>query len=178
MIHTLQTTRVPQKTTISDEQSFYQRSADYLMVVMQKVMSWFYFYQSVCRSNRRSVRCSIHRYIAPFHFWRVKCCCWTLICHPTVGDLFTHYILLYTFLDAFSHLYKRVCLSVHQYVRRSVSPSVRPSVGHKRVEIIKKCLFWAKLRYVRVWNVKVRQFNLNLSSNSTKQWVKKIRSKS
>ena len=116
MIHTLQTTRVPQKTTIS---------------VMQKVMSWFYFYQSVCRSNRRSVRCSIHRYIAPFHFWRVKCCCWTLICHPTVGDLFTHSILLYTFLDAFSHLYKRVCLSVHQYVRRSVSPSVRPSVGHK-----------------------------------------------
>ena len=32
----------------------------------------------------------------------------------------------YLFLDAFSHLYKRVCLSV--------GPSVRPSVRHTRVE--------------------------------------------
>ena len=138
MIHTLQTTRVPQKTTIS---------------VMQKVMSWFYFYQSVCRSNRRSVRCSIHRYIAPFHFWRVKCCCWTLICHPTVGDLFTHSILLYTFLDAFSHLYRRVCLSVH----RSVCPSVRLLVGHKWVEIMKKCLFWATMSENTSWSTSMHE---------------------
>ena len=34
------------------------------------------------------------------------------------------------FLDAFSHLYKRVCLSVGPSVR----PSVRPSVCHTRVE--------------------------------------------
>ena len=33
----------------------------------------------------------------------------------------------FLFLDAFSHLYKRVCLSV----RRSVRPSVRPSVTHE-----------------------------------------------
>ena len=31
-------------------------------------------------------------------------------------------------LDAFSHLYKRVCPSVCRSVRRSVRPSVRPSV--------------------------------------------------
>ena len=37
-----------------------------------------------------------------------------------------------TFLDAFSHLYKRVCPSVG----RSVGPSVRPSVRHKRVEFL------------------------------------------
>ena len=37
------------------------------------------------------------------------------------------------FLDAFSHLYKRVCPSV----RPSVGPSVGPSVRHTRVEIMK-----------------------------------------
>jgi len=35
-------------------------------------------------------------------------------------------------LDAFSHLYKRVCPSV----RPSVHRSVRPSVGHTRVEFL------------------------------------------
>ena len=35
-----------------------------------------------------------------------------------------------SFLDAFSHLYERVCLSV--------GPSVGPSVGHARVENTKK----------------------------------------
>ena len=38
------------------------------------------------------------------------------------------------FLDAFSHLYKRVC------------PSVCPSVGHTRVEIVFKSRFVPKLR--------------------------------
>ena len=33
-----------------------------------------------------------------------------------------------SFLNAFSHLYKRVCQSVGPSVRRSVGPSVRPSV--------------------------------------------------
>ena len=41
------------------------------------------------------------------------------------------------FLDAFSHLYKRVCPSVRRSVRRSVRPSVRPSVGHTRVEFLR-----------------------------------------
>ena len=47
------------------------------------------------------------------------------------------------FLDAFSHLYKRVCPSFR--------PSVRPSVGHARVEIMKNRLFSpfnGKSRYV------------------------------
>ena len=37
------------------------------------------------------------------------------------------------FLDAFSHLYKRVCPSVRRSVRPSVRRSVRPSVGPSRV---------------------------------------------
>ena len=45
------------------------------------------------------------------------------------------------FLDASSHLYKRVCPSVGPSVRPSVGPSVRRSVGHTRVEIMKKCRF-------------------------------------
>ena len=70
--------------------------------------------------------------------------------------------------------------SIHPSIRPSVLQAVRPSVGYKWVEIIKKCLFWAKQRYVRVWNVEVRQFklHLHLSSISTKQWVKKVTSKS
>ena len=36
-----------------------------------------------------------------------------------------------TFLDAFSHLYKRVCLSVRPSVRPSVGPSVRRSVTNE-----------------------------------------------
>ena len=38
-----------------------------------------------------------------------------------------------SFLDASSHLYKRVC--------PSVGPSVGPSIGHKRVEIMKNAYF-------------------------------------
>ena len=37
----------------------------------------------------------------------------------------------HTFLDAFSHLYKRVCPSVRRSVRPSVRPFVRPSVTHE-----------------------------------------------
>ena len=36
-----------------------------------------------------------------------------------------------SFLDAITHLYKRVCPSVHQ----------RPSVGHTRVELMKNNIF-------------------------------------
>ena len=68
-------------------------------------------------------------------------------------------------------------ISIRGCVCPSVLPSVRPSVGHKWVEIMKKCRFWAKFRYVRVWNVKVRQFELHSSSNSTKQWVKNFKYK-
>ena len=52
------------------------------------------------------------------------------------------------FLDASSHLYKRVCPSV----RRSVRPSVRPSVGHAFVKNKGNQHFWAKYchrRYIR-----------------------------
>ena len=44
------------------------------------------------------------------------------------------------FLDAFSHLCKRVCPSVGVSVRRSVRPSVGRSVGHKRVEFLRNGL--------------------------------------
>ena len=37
-----------------------------------------------------------------------------------------------SFLDAFMHLYKRVCL----FVRPSICRSFGPSVGHTRVEIV------------------------------------------
>ena len=37
------------------------------------------------------------------------------------------------FLDASSHLYKRVCPSVRRSVRRSVGPSVGPLVGPLRL---------------------------------------------
>ena len=71
-----------------------------------------------------------------------------------------HHILIqqhYTFLDALSHLYKRVCPSVRQSVcpsvrlllRRSIHPSVRRSVGHTRVETMQKCRFRPKLLSVR-----------------------------
>ena len=49
------------------------------------------------------------------------------------------------FLDAFSHLYKRVCPSVRPSIRRSVCPSVH----HTRVETMQKNRFWPKLRAVR-----------------------------
>ena len=39
------------------------------------------------------------------------------------------------FLDASSHLYKRVCPSVHP----SVCPSIRPSVGLSRMLSLKRC---------------------------------------
>ena len=55
-------------------------------------------------------------------------------------DSFLHqrlYSLNTLFLDAFSHLYKRMCLSVRPSVRRSVGPSVRWSVGHTRVEFLR-----------------------------------------
>ena len=39
--------------------------------------------------------------------------------------------LCYQFLDAFSHLYKRVCPSVGRLVGRSVRPSVHRSVTHE-----------------------------------------------
>ena len=41
------------------------------------------------------------------------------------------------FLDAFSHLYKRVCPSIRRSVRPSIRRSVGPSVHHTRVEIAK-----------------------------------------
>ena len=44
------------------------------------------------------------------------------------------------FLDAFSHLYKRVCPSV----RQSVGPSVGPSVSHTRVEVAEWRCFWIR----------------------------------
>ena len=44
--------------------------------------------------------------------------------YPLFLDVVTHPVV--SFLDAFSHLYKRVC--------PSVGPSVRRSVGHTRVE--------------------------------------------
>ena len=54
----------------------------------------------------------------------------------TSGFLFFSFFL-FSFLDAFSHLYKRVCLSV----RRSVGPSVRcSSVRHTRVEFLRNGL--------------------------------------
>ena len=68
--------------------------------------------------------------------------------------------------------------SIHLSIHPSVHWAIHPSVGYKWVEIIKKCLFWAKQRYVRVWNVEVRQFKLHLHLSSMKQWVKKITSKS
>ena len=40
------------------------------------------------------------------------------------------------FLAAFSHLYKRTCLSVGRLVPPSVGLSVRPSIGHTRVEFL------------------------------------------
>ena len=46
-----------------------------------------------------------------------------------------------SFLDAFSHLYKRVCPSVVPSVGPSVRRSVGLSVGHTRVEIKEKWLF-------------------------------------
>ena len=42
-------------------------------------------------------------------------------------------LFLSGFLDSFSHLYKRVCLSV----RRSVGPPVGRSVRHTRVEFLR-----------------------------------------
>ena len=50
-----------------------------------------------------------------------------------------------SFLDAFSHLYKRVCPSV----RRSIHLSIRPSIYHTKVETKQKCRFWPKLLSVR-----------------------------
>ena len=41
------------------------------------------------------------------------------------------------FLDAFSHLYKRVCPSIRWSVHPSVRPLVRRSVGHTRVEFLR-----------------------------------------
>ena len=48
------------------------------------------------------------------------------------GVAFTYPWNQVRFLDAFSHLYTRVC------------PSVRPSVRHTRVETMQKCRFWPK----------------------------------
>jgi len=45
----------------------------------------------------------------------------------------------FVFLDAFSHLYKRVCPSVRRSVRRSVRPSVRPSVRRSVTHELKSC---------------------------------------
>ena len=62
----------------------------------------------------------------------------SLICLSAFSDLIS-IIKGYNieFLDAFSHLYKRVCPSVRPSVRRSVGPSVR----HTQVEIMVKCHF-------------------------------------
>ena len=43
--------------------------------------------------------------------------------------LFFCFLLTFLFLDASSHLYKRVCPSVGRSIGPSVRPSVRPSVG-------------------------------------------------
>ena len=49
--------------------------------------------------------------------------------HVTINtfEAFLDIAKLWPFLDAFSHLYKRVCLSIRPSVRRSVGPSVRPT---------------------------------------------------
>ena len=52
-----------------------------------------------------------------------------LVTNDRVANL-EHPLCIFVFLDAFSHLYKRVCLSV----RPLVPPSVGPSVRHTRVE--------------------------------------------
>jgi len=52
-------------------------------------------------------------------------------------------------LDAFSHLYKRVCPSVGPSVRPSVRPSIRWSVGHTQVETLQNHRFWPNLPAVR-----------------------------
>ena len=44
-----------------------------------------------------------------------------------------------SFLDAFSHLYKRVCPSVRQSVGPSVGPSVHPSIGPSVTHELKPC---------------------------------------
>ena len=62
------------------------------------------------------------------------------------------FILYIFFLDALSHFYKSVCLSV--------GLSVHWSVRHIRVEIMYMCHFWPKLRLVRFWNRKVWPFGL------------------
>ena len=58
------------------------------------------------------------------------------------------------FLDAFSHLYKRVCLSVGPSVR----PSVRPSV-HTRVEFLWNEIFGLNVNKIVLgtWNYAIRK---------------------
>ena len=58
---------------------------------------------------------------------------WQQMAKELKRKLFKTSLSRYGFLDAFSHLYKRVCLSVR--------PSVRPSIGHTRVEIFFACCF-------------------------------------
>ena len=72
-----------------------------------------------------------------FHFFIFSAC--FLGCFSITKNHFT--LKKNSFLDAFSHLYKRVCPSVGPSVRRSV----RRSVGHTRVEIPQKCCFRPKL---------------------------------
>ena len=56
--------------------------------------------------------------------------------------------LLPYFLDAFSHLYKRVCPSV----RQSINPFVYPLVGHTRVKIAR--IYFSSIKFItKVINV-------------------------
>ena len=66
--------------------------------------------------------------------WYVPACC----------QLNLHILFIrisFPFLDAFLHLYNRVCPSVRSLVR--------PSIGHTRVETMQACRFWPKLLSVR-----------------------------
>ena len=57
------------------------------------------------------------------------------------------------------------------FVRRSVHPSVHPSICHTRVEIMFTCGFRPKLRCVRVWNRKVQLSELLIVVlPCSKQW--------
>ena len=61
----------------------------------------------------------------------------------------------FLFLDAFSHLYKRVCLSV----RPSVGSSVRWSVSHTRVELLRNRISGLNSNKIasRSWNYAIRK---------------------